>query len=186
MLVPVKWTLDPGLSVFQLILFQKCSAHSGNMMLIPMPIWHRYGTLTQIPWNPFYLLVGVLVPLASAWAPTKPSPCNLVQRIALGQWKPLCPERRCPHPRSELRGRVYKFCSPVWRQDRLCNTLYAPKLEEDWMEHTSFPFGSRCTPHPTDTSRENSFSLSLACEVHLGSVSRKLHLNCGLSSWDTL
>lgn len=80
MLVPAKWALNPRpRSVYISVnSAPEYSHHSGSKMLIPIPIWNRYQTLTQIPWNPFYLLVDVLVPLASAVALAKGSrlqPC---------------------------------------------------------------------------------------------------------------
>lgn len=165
----------------------ECSAHSGNMMLIPMPIWHRYGTLTQIPWNPFYLLVGVLVPLASALAPTKPSPLATLSRgLPLGNGSHFA-QSEDALIQGQSSGEGYTSFAHLFegRTDSAIHFMLQSLKRTGWNTPPSPSDPAALPTLQTPPSRTPSvYRLHMKCIF--GSVSRKLHLNCGLSSWDTL
>lgn len=188
MLVPAKWAFNPRprsvcISVNSA---PECSHHSGSKMLIPIPIWNRYQTLTQIPWNPFYLLVDVLVPLASAVALAKAHPYNLVQRIALGQWKPPCPKLRYPHPRSGTQGKGINVLLSCFKVGQTLQYNLCSKAWEDLMETTCFPLPVLLPSLPYRCLlRELLQGITCTWNSVFGSVSTELNLKCGLSSQDT-
>lgn len=192
MLVPAKWTLDPGLSVFQLILFQNV------LPTLETWCWFPYqsetGTLTQIPWNPFYLLVGVLGPLASAWAPTKPSPLQPRPKDCPCAMEATLPRVKMPSSKVRAQGKSVKVLLICLKAGQtLQYTLRSKALRGLDATHL-LPLHS---PPYRHLPRE--LLQSITCRppartpsvylLHVkwifGSGSRKLHPKCALSSWDT-
>lgn len=126
-------TLDPGLSVFQLILFQN--------VLPTLETWCWFPYQSETGTSPrslgtFYLLGGVLGPLASAWAPTKSSPPTSSRGLPLRNGSHFA-QSEDASSKVRAQGKGVKFCSSVWRQTDSAIHFYDPKLEEDWMQPTS-------------------------------------------------
>lgn len=89
-------------------------SHFGSMMLIPMAIWSgSCWCLPQIPWNPFRLLVGVLVLPASAGALAEGSPLQPCPEDCPWAMEATLP--RVKMPSSEVRnpGEGYKSLAPL-------------------------------------------------------------------------
>ena len=140
----------------------------------------------QTPRSPFYLLVGVLLPLASAWAPTKPSPLQPCPEDCPWAVEATLPKGKMPSSKVRAQGKgikvlltcskarqtlQYTLCSKAWRG--LVGTRLLP---------LPIPLhSSPCRRLP----REHLQSITCTWRFVFGSVSRKLHLKCGLSSQDT-
>lgn len=62
----------------------------------------------QTPRSPFHLLVGVLVPLASAWAPTKPSPLQPCPEDCPWAVEATVPKGKMPSSKVRAQGKGIK------------------------------------------------------------------------------
>lgn len=171
---------------------------SGSVMLIPMPIWNRRCWChTRSPWNPFYLLVGVLVPPASAGAlaegsPLQPGPedCpwameNTLPRVKMPSfevgnpgkgykslpWQTLQNQGRLQTQALEDNLYIYIY------KNNLCIN-YAPELESIWWKPHSCPSHS-FLHYTTDASWENTLNMSHVHKVLLWAPFPG-NLTCGL------
>lgn len=103
--------------------------------------------------------------------------CNVVQGIALGQWKSPGSELRCPHLRPGSLGKSIKAFLPCLKAGQTAVQIIW------WTPHPS-PCLSCCSHHPLDVSWGDSLhSICMQSSV-MGSVSRELNLECGLGPQD--